>query len=475
MDQSPTARQTGETICALATPPGTSAIAVIRISGPEAFHVLNRVFKPKNKEVDIQTIRTHMLRFGEIFDSEGVVDDVLVSLFKSPHSYTGEDAVEISCHGSEYIQQRILELLLGKGLRLATPGEFTLRAFLNGKFDLSQAEAVADLIASQSKASHDLALNQMRGVFSSRIKELRQQLVNFASLIELELDFSEEDVEFANRSDLNRLLGELGSEVETLIGSFSYGQVLKRGIPVTIVGKPNVGKSTLLNAILNEERAIVSEIPGTTRDAIEDTIVLKGVAFRFIDTAGLRPSSDRIETIGIERTYEKIDQAKIILYVFDVNEMKCNEVKETLAEFKAHIETLAGGKEKEKKFILVANKTDLLVESPPDFKSLVEMDCIFISAKRKENINLIVDHLTGYMEQESLSDNAIVSNVRHFESLTRAREALQNIRKGFDENRPSDLIAIDIHQALHHLGEITGEITNDEILENIFSRFCIGK
>jgi tRNA modification GTPase len=395
MDPAPSAMQQNETICALATPPGTSAIAVIRISGPEAFHVLNQVFKPKNKEVNIHTTKTHTLHFGEIFDTEGVVDDVLVSVFKSPHSYTGEDSIEISCHGSEYIQQRIVELLLSKGLRLATPGEFTLRAFLNSKFDLSQAEAVADLIASQSKASHDLALNQMRGVFSNRIKELRQQLVNFASLIELELDFSEEDVEFANRSDLNKLLGELDSEVETLISSFSYGQVLKRGIPVAIVGKPNVGKSTLLNAILNEERAIVSEIPGTTRDAIEDTLVLKGVAFRFIDTAGLRPSSDRIETIGIERTYEKIDQAKIILYVFDVNEMKYDEITETLAEFKTHIEALPGATTRDKKFILIANKTDLLVESPPDFKFLVEMDCIFISAKRKENINLIVDHLTG--------------------------------------------------------------------------------
>jgi tRNA modification GTPase len=475
MDPAPSAMQQNETICALATPPGTSAIAVIRISGPEAFHVLNQVFKPKNKEVNIHTTKTHTLHFGEIFDTEGVVDDVLVSVFKSPHSYTGEDSIEISCHGSEYIQQRIVELLLSKGLRLATPGEFTLRAFLNSKFDLSQAEAVADLIASQSKASHDLALNQMRGVFSNRIKELRQQLVNFASLIELELDFSEEDVEFANRSDLNKLLGELDSEVETLISSFSYGQVLKRGIPVAIVGKPNVGKSTLLNAILNEERAIVSEIPGTTRDAIEDTLVLKGVAFRFIDTAGLRPSSDRIETIGIERTYEKIDQAKIILYVFDVNEMKHDEITETLAEFKTHIEALPGATTRDKKFILIANKTDLLVESPPDFKFLVEMDCIFIAAKRKENINLIVDHLTDYMQQESISDNAIVSNVRHFESLTRAREALQNIRKGFDENRSSDLIAIDIHQALLHLGTITGEVTNDDILENIFSRFCIGK
>ncbi|MCB2220081.1 MAG: tRNA uridine-5-carboxymethylaminomethyl(34) synthesis GTPase MnmE [Bacteroidetes bacterium] len=464
-----------DTICALATPPGTSAIAIIRISGPETFTICDSIFKSQKTDFSCKNESSHTLHFGEIKDHENTIDEVLISIFKNPKSYTGEDAVEISCHGSPYIQQQIIELLIRKGIRIADPGEFTLRAFMNGKFDLSQAEAVADLIVSHSKASHDLALNQMRGTFSNHIKDLRNKLVNFASLIELELDFSEEDVEFADRTALNKLLASLKSELKKLIDSFSYGQVIKKGIPVAIVGKPNVGKSTLLNAILNEDRAIVSEIPGTTRDTIEDVISLKGVTFRFIDTAGLRISEDKIESIGIERTYEKIDQAKIILYVFDVNEMKCSEVEETLGEFKEHIESLPNGITQDKKFILVANKTDELVESPHDFKHLVEMDCIFISAKRKENINLILDELSRYIESESVSDHTIISNVRHYEALSKSLEAIYNIEKGLLENIPSDLVAIDIRQALHHLGEITGEITNDEILGTIFSKFCIGK
>ncbi len=464
-----------DTICALATPSGTSAIAIIRISGPNALKTCNDIFRSGKKKFKCEDVPSHTLHFGEIIDQGSVIDEVLVSIFKNPKSYTGEDSIEISCHGSPYIQQQIIELLIRKGLRVADPGEFTLRAFMNGKFDLSQAEAVADLIASHSKASHDLALNQMRGTFSDIIKKLRSKLVNFASLIELELDFSEEDVEFADRKELHKLLSSLKKELKNLIQSFSYGQVIKKGIPVAIVGKPNVGKSTLLNAILNEDRAIVSEIPGTTRDTIEDVISLKGVTFRFIDTAGLRISEDKVENIGIERTYEKIDQAKIILYVFDVNEMKCNEVENVLDEFREHIESLPNGTSKDKKFILVANKTDQLVESPFDFKHMVEMDCIFISAKRKENINLILDSLADYIEKESVSDATVVSNVRHYESLSRSLESVKNIEQGFHENIPSDLVAVDIRQALHHLGEITGEITNDEILGNIFSKFCIGK
>lgn len=464
-----------DTICALATPPGTSAIAIIRISGPDSFKVCNEIFKSSKIDFKCENELSHTLHFGEIYDGENIIDEVLISIFKNPRSYTGEDAIEISCHGSGYIQQKIIEFLIRKGLRLADPGEFTLRAFLNGKFDLSQAEAVADLIASHSKASHDLALNQMRGGFSSHIKELRQQLLNFASLIELELDFSEEDVEFADRKELNKLLFSLKTELKKLVESFSFGQVIKKGIPVAIVGKPNVGKSTLLNAILNEERAIVSEIPGTTRDTIEDVISLKGVSFRFIDTAGLRDSSDTVESMGIERTYEKIDQARIILYVFDINEMKCHEVEETLKAFKDHIESLPNAITKDKKFIMIANKTDQLVESPKEFKALVDLDCIFISAKRKENINLILNELSDYVEKESVTDSTIVSNARHYHALTESLNAVYNTEKGLHENIPSDLVAIDIRQALHHLGEITGEITNDEILGNIFSKFCVGK
>jgi tRNA modification GTPase len=464
-----------DTICALATPAGTSAISVIRVSGDQAVPVMEEIFTPRDRKKQLSEVDSHTIHLGEIKNGTGVIDEVLLSIFRAPNSYTGEEAVEISCHGSQYIIQQIIELLVSKGIRTAKPGEFTLRAFLNGKFDLSQAEAVADLIASNSKASHDLALEQMRGVFSSRIKALRQQLVDFSSLIELELDFSEEDVEFADRKKLFDLLEELKAELAKLIQSFSYGQVIKQGIPVAIVGEPNVGKSTLLNSILNEDRAIVSEIPGTTRDTIEDTIVLNGVSFRFIDTAGLRDSTDKIETIGIERTYEKIDHAKIILFVFDVTKTTCAEVRETLKEFKQHIRKLPGGSSKNKKFILVANKTDQLVESPEGFRKMVEMECLFVSAKRKENINLILDHLSKYVESENITDATIVSNIRHYEALSKADEAISNIAKALSENVSSDLVTIDIRQALYHLGEITGEITTDEILGNIFSKFCIGK
>ncbi len=475
MNKTQTLPADNDTICALATPPGTSAIAVIRLSGPGSFVVCESIFVPVNKKQKLSDVESHTLHYGTIINNGNQVDDVLVSVFKNPKSYTGEDSIEISCHGSPYIQQKIIELLLNNGARMAKPGEFTLRAFLNGKFDLSQAEAVADLIASNSESSHDLALNQMRGGFSNRIKELRQQLVNFASLIELELDFSEEDVEFADRKELQKLLDSLKEEVVKLLDSFSIGQVLKKGIPVAIVGQPNVGKSTLLNAILNEEKAIVSEIPGTTRDTIEDTIILNGVSFRFIDTAGIRESQDKIEAIGIERTFEKIDQAKIILYVFDISETKCHDVRNTLTEFKQHIRHLPNGDSKDKKFILIANKTDELIESPENFKKMVEMECIFVSAKRKENVNLILEKLSDYIEKESISDNTVVSNSRHYGALKNSLDAIESINSAFQENIPSDLIAIDIKRALHNLGEITGEITTNEILGNIFSKFCIGK
>ena len=473
-----TIKQTPEkitTICALATPPGSGAIAVIRMSGPSSLSICNKIFKPKNTKVNLSESKTHTIHFGDIINADSVIDEVLVSVFKNPNSYTGEDAVEISCHGSSYIQQKIIELLIENGSRHAKPGEFTLRAFMNGKFDLSQAEAVADLIASESRTSHDLALNQMKGGFSSKIKQLREQLVNFSSLIELELDFSEEDVEFANRKELNKLMETLKIELESLIQSFAFGNVLKKGIPVAIIGQPNVGKSTLLNAILNEEKAIVSEIPGTTRDAIEDSVIIRGINFRFIDTAGLREAEDQIETIGIERTYEKIDQAKIILYVFDIGKLSCKEIQAQMDEFHKHIEKLPNGKSEDKKFIMVANKTDLLIETPKNFKSMVEMECIFVSAKRKENINLIIDKLLEYVDANSVSDTTIVSNTRHYEALSGALEAIMSIEEGFLNQIPTDLISVDIRTALHHLGEITGEITTNEILENIFSKFCVGK
>jgi tRNA modification GTPase len=463
---------TSDTICALATPPGSSAIAVLRVSGVDTYDIVRKVFKPKKKGVDAADAGTHTLHYGSILGKDGLVDDVLLSVFKKPHSYTGEDAVEISCHGSAFIVQKILAILLDSGCRMAQPGEFTLRAFLNGKMDLSQAEAVGDLIAANSRASHRLALDQMRGGFSKKIRDLRERLMNFASLIELELDFSEEDVEFADRKALKELLAEIREEVQLLADSFRDGNVLKSGIPVAIIGKPNVGKSTLLNAILNEEKAIVSELPGTTRDAIEDTIVINGMAFRFIDTAGLRDTGDSIETIGIERTYEKIRQARIILYLFDINETDCLEVKEELEGFRRQL-----GEEgmREKDFIPVANKIDRLVGAPKHLKEMIEFDCVFVSAKRKENISMISESLVKAVAFDPEEEGVIVSNARHHEALGAVLEAIESIEQGFVNDIPSDLIAVDIRKALHHLGEITGEITNDELLGNIFSRFCIGK
>ena len=460
---------TKDTICALATPAGTGAISVIRLAGPETFIIMKNVFNAASSSFNFNQVDSHTIHFGNIFDGAEIIDEILVSVFKNPRSYTGDDAVEISCHGSPYIQQKIIELLIKNGARMANAGEFTMRAFLNGKFDLSQAEAVADLIASNSKYSHDLALDQMRGGFSQKIKELRTELVNFASLIELELDFSEEDVEFADREQINETLTKLKTEITELMGSFSIGNVLKKGIPVAIIGKPNVGKSTLLNTILQEEKAIVSEIPGTTRDSIEDTIIIDGVAFRFIDTAGLRISEDKVETIGIERTMEKIKQAKIILFVFDVATCDIEQVQEVLEEHRHLIE------DPSKRTILIGNKIDQLVEIPKGFKDLVELETIFVSAKRKENINLISDSLLKSVNTDQVSDNTIISNARHYEALSRSMDAIREIEQGFEKGIPSDLIATDIRQALHHLGSITGEVTTDEILGNIFSKFCIGK
>jgi len=458
-----------ETIFALSTPPGTGAIAIIRISGARAYEICAEIFHPFKKKFDPRKARSHSIHYGSIKEGDALIDEVLISTFRAPHSYTGEDLIEISCHGSAYIQQRLLELLLNKGLRLAKPGEFTLRAFLNGKFDLSQAEAVADLIAAKSSGSHALAFQQMRGGFSKKIKDLRQKLVEFASLIELELDFSEEDVEFANRSDLKILLEQIRTEITYLIKSFSLGNVLRNGIPVAIIGKPNVGKSTILNAILNEERAIVSEIPGTTRDAIEDTIIIGGYSFRFIDTAGLRTAESKIESIGIEKTWEKIHEASVILYVFDVREDSFPDVMDALAEFRELVE------DKTKHLILIGNKTDKLKVLPKGFKQFVEYETVFVSGKRKENIHLIAESLLKTVRQADLSNEVIVSNTRHYEALQKTLSSINEIFNGLTNNISPDLLTIDIHNALFHLGEITGEITTEEILGNIFSRFCIGK
>ncbi|MCK9422420.1 MAG: tRNA uridine-5-carboxymethylaminomethyl(34) synthesis GTPase MnmE [Bacteroidales bacterium] len=461
--------QTSDTICALSTAPGTGAIAVIRLSGTKAFQVIRDIFQPADDKLDIQTAPSHTIHYGIIGTGATILDEVLVSLFRVPHSYTGEDVVEISCHGSVYIQQKIIELLLTHGLRLAGPGEFTLRAFINGKFDLSQAEAVADLIASHSGSAHELAIRQMRGNFSRKIKHLRQQLVEFTSLIELELDFSEEHLEFADRKNLYDLLVRIRTELEQLVDSFRFGNVIKNGIPVAIIGKPNVGKSTLLNAILNEEKAIVSEFPGTTRDAIEDTIIIAGYNFRFIDTAGLRAAEDAIETIGIERTWEKIHEATIILYVFDVTEQSFQDVMNATEEFKE----LAT--DKSKHLILIGNKTDKLQELPKGFKNFVEYETIFVSGKRRENIHLIADSLQKVVQNADISDRTIVSNTRHFEALQNALSAIISVDDGLQMKISPDLLTTDIRKALYHLGEITGEITTDEILGTIFSRFCIGK
>jgi len=458
-----------DTICAIATPPGMGAIAIVRISGENSLNILLKIFKATTKKLTAESIQSHHLYFGEIRENEIILDEVLVSYFKAPHSYTGEDAVEISCHGSEYIQQKLVELLILKGARMARPGEFTMRAFLNGKMDLSQAEAVADLIASESISAHQMAIRQMRGGFSEKISELRKKLVDFTSLIELELDFSEEDVEFADRSHFINLINELKQELTHLKESFKLGNVLKKGIPVAIIGKPNAGKSTLLNAILNEEKALVSEIPGTTRDAIEDTIAIEGYTFRFIDTAGLRQSEDQIETMGIERTYDKIKQAALILYVCDLSKVNKTSMAELLEEFKTYIS------DHNKHFILVANKIDKLKEIPSHLKELLELETVFVSAKRKENIHLLAETLVNHVIKDSITDDILVNNSRHFEAISHALESILSVEKGFHNQVPTDLIAIDIRQALYYLGSITGEVTTDEILGNIFGKFCIGK
>ena len=452
-----------DNIVALATPSGTGAIAVIRVSGPEAIILVDKLFKSiKGKALAQQ--KSHTIHLGNIVDDDKILDEALVSIFKGPHSYTGENVVEISCHGSPFIQQQIIQLLLRNGCRAASAGEFTLRAFLNGKMDLSQAEAVADLIASDSEAAHDIAMQQMRGGFSNEIQELRQELLNFASLIELELDFSQEDVEFADRTQFNELLTRISTVLKKLIDSFALGNVIKNGIPVAIVGQPNVGKSTLLNVLLNEERAIVSEIAGTTRDTVEDHICIKGIGFRFIDTAGIRETVDVVEKIGIERTFEKIEKARLIIYLFDGMEFDKTELKQIQQRYP------------NKRLLPICNKMDLLNPNQKEKIASEIPDVLFLSAKLKEGISELETRLLSLVDSGALSgDTTIVTNSRHYDALLKALEEIQKVQGGIDLQLSGDLLAIDIRQALYHLGEITGQISNDELLGNIFANFCIGK
>jgi tRNA modification GTPase len=452
---------TQDTIVALATSPGTQgAIAVIRVSGTDAISLVNTVFKGK----DLTQQPSHTLHFGTIRDGAEIIDEVLVSLFVGPNSYTKENSVEISTHNSKYIIERVIHLLIRHGARAARPGEFTLRAFLNGGLDLSQAEAVADLIASNSAASHQIAMQQMRGGFSNQLKKLREDLVHFASLIELELDFAEEDVEFANRDQLKNLIQQIYSVIQRLIQSFEQGNVLKNGVPVVIAGKPNVGKSTLLNALLNEERAIVSDIAGTTRDTIEDEINIKGVTFRFIDTAGIRETQDVIEAKGVERTMEKMKQARLIVYLFDPTQDKIEAVQQQIVEIK----------DLSIPFVTIINKADLLnADMRKEYESLQPL---YISAKEHLGIEELKDELLRQVNLSHINtDDVMVTNIRHVEALQHTQSALEKVLYGIDNPVTSDFLAMDIRQALHHLGEITGAVTTDDLLDNIFSKFCIGK
>jgi len=459
------------TICAISTPPGAGGIAVLRLSGDQAFSIADAVFTPRRKGKQLSGSPANTLHVGTVTADSELIDEVVISLFRAPHSFTGEDVVEISCHGAVYIQQRLLQLLIEKGARLARPGEFTQRAFLNGKMDLSQAEAVADLIASGNAAAHRVAMNQMRGGFSREIGNLRQQLLHFIALVELELDFSEEDVEFADRTQLVTLAREIEVLLSKLSASFQLGNAIKNGIPVVIVGETNVGKSTLLNALLNEEKAIVSDIHGTTRDVIEDVVNIHGTAFRFFDTAGIRETVDEIETLGIERTFSKLKQAQIVLLVVDLTNpaglvlARINKIRTQLDD--QHL-------------IVVANKTDHGMEETiaalQQLPLLPNEDLVFISAKSRQNLDKLIDRMCETISPDKIGEQeVIVTNVRHYEALTKANQAISRVLNGLQSHLSGDFLAQDIRECLHYLGEITGDITNDEILGHIFKNFCIGK
>lgn len=454
------AMQMNDTIVALATAPGVGAIAVIRLSGESCVSVVSELFSGK----DLTRQKSHTIHFGNLMDGEAIVDEVLISLFIAPHSFTKENSVEISCHGSSYVVNRIIQLLVRSGVRLAEPGEFTQRAYLNGRFDLAQAEAVADLIASENEAAHATALNQMRGGISNEIKTLREKLVHFASMIELELDFSEEDVEFASRKELKTLIEKIDVVLVQLIDSFQLGNVIKNGVPVVIVGKPNAGKSTLLNALLEEEKAIVSDIAGTTRDIIEDELNINGVKFRFIDTAGLRETKDQIEAIGVERAEQKMQEASLIMYLFDLS----TESLEVISDTEQMLV------EKNKPYILVGNKLDKVEKEEASLSN--NEHYVSISAKSKSGVDRLKELIWSKSQMDNFQPgNVVVTNARHYQSLVNTQNSLHDVLRGIDNQITNDFMAQDIRHALHFLGEITGEITTDDLLANIFSKFCIGK
>lgn len=459
-----------DSIIALATPSGIGAISIIRISGENAINIVSNNFSSvSGKKLNNQ--KTHSIHLGHIIEDKRIIDEVLVSIFKNPSSYTGENVVEISCHGSSYIQQEIIQLFLKNGCRMADNGEFTMRAFLNGKMDLSQAEAVADVIASNSAASHQMAIQQMRGGITNELKELRAQLLDFAALIELELDFSGEDVEFADREKFKELVNTITAVLKRLIESFSFGNAMKNGIPVAIIGEPNVGKSTLLNTLLNEEKAIVSDIAGTTRDAIEDELIIDGVAFRFIDTAGIRETSDLIENIGIKKAYEKAENAQLIIFLIDSNKF-CS----AKAVFLSEIATIKN-RFPNKRVLIIANKIDAISTTEKNEIRAEIDDILLLSAKESIGVETLLMHLTSLVNKGALSNNeTIVTNSRHFEALNNALAAIISVKKGIDSEISTDLFSIDIRECLRHMGNITGEYDVDkDILGHIFSNFCIGK
>jgi len=451
-----------DTICALSTATGMGAIAVVRVSGPQSITIVNQIFSK-----DIAKAESHTAHFGLLKDESQIIDEVLINVFHLNQSFTGEETVEIACHGSVFIQQAVLQLLLKHGCRLAEAGEFTMRAYMNGRFDLAQAEAIADLIASRSAAAHRMALTQMRGGVSKQLAELRQQLIDFAALIELELDFGEEDVEFADRTRLKLLIAEIMQVIDKLRKSFHLGNAIKNGIPVAIVGAPNVGKSTLLNALLNEDKAIVSEVPGTTRDFIEDEIIIKGVSYRFVDTAGLRETTDIVENLGIERSFKKAGEASVVLYLLDERNHK---VKETIEELNAFKNNYI---QSNQVFIVVVNKLELIDN---EFDFLSDFQPIFISAKAQINLDQLIDRITVVSEQFTEQQNEVlISNARHFDALNRAYDNLVRVTEGMNTQLPTDLIAMDIRQVINHIGSITGAVDVEEVLGSIFSKFCIGK
>ena len=449
-----------DTICALSTPHGVSAIAVIRLSGNESISIVNKSFSK-----EISTVKGYTVHYGSILKNNETIDDVIVTVFRNPHSFTGEDSVEIACHGSLYIQQEIIKIMLDNGARMALAGEFSKRAFFNGKLDLTQTEAIIDLIHSESEASHKIAIQQMKGGISNELAELRQKMMNFASLIELELDFSEEDVEFADRTELIKLIAEVQLVVISLLKSFKLGNAIKNGVNTAIVGRPNAGKSTLLNALLKEERAIVSEIAGTTRDTIEEILTIQGVNFRFVDTAGLRETSDTIEKIGVERALAQIEKSAVYIYLFDMNTLSIQDLKEDLADLSIEIPR-----------IIVANKSDLVSDQIKlKFKNFDEQ-IIFISAKENERIAILEERLLETIDIKELSaQKTIVTNLRHYEALKKANGDLQKVQEGLETGITGDFLAMDIRQAMYHLGTITGEVSTDDLLGNIFANFCIGK